>query len=52
MGERGVHAGCVGEAGADTLLEPTSGSLESMHDLLRAITDWTSGLTLTRRSGV
>ena len=51
-GERGVHAGCVSEAGTDPLLEPASGSLEFVHDLLRAITDWTSVLTLIRRSGM
>ena len=50
--ERGMHAGCIGEAGTDPLLEPASGSLESVHDLLRAITDWTSVLTLIRRSGM
>ena len=51
-GDRGMHAGCVGEAGTDPLLEPASGSLEPVHDLLRAITDWTSVLTLIRRSGM
>ena len=51
-GERGMHVGCVGEAGTDTLLKPASGSLESVHDLLRAITDWTSVFTLIRRGGM
>ena len=51
-GERGMHAGCVSEAGTDPLLEPASGSLESVHNLLHAITDWTSILTLIRRSGM
>ena len=45
-----MHAGCVGEVGTDPLLEPASGSLESVHDFLRAITDWTSVLTLILRS--
>ena len=51
-GKRGMHAGCVCEAGPDPLSEPASGSLESVHDLLRAITDWTSVLTLIRKSGM
>ena len=47
-----MHAGCVSEAGTNPLLEPASGSLESVHDLLRAITEWTLVLTLIRRSGM